>query len=103
MPKCFSCKKELDNIKSLFKHFDLNHFNHEFNFFQCIEEDCSRSFYLKNSYRKHLSKHHPNVQPSISELFHESSSNLDPILIFNSISDFVSLDEMNKRQFNDPS
>ncbi|CAI6360173.1 unnamed protein product [Macrosiphum euphorbiae] len=103
MPKCFLCKKEVDSIKSLFKHFDLQHLNHEFHFFQCNEEDCSRSFYLKNSFRKHLSKHTNPILPSIFEQYHETSFNLDSTPILNPISDYVSLDETNRRQFIEPS
>lgn len=45
MPKCFLCRKETIDIKSLIKHFDIQHLNRQFNFYQCIEEECSRSFY----------------------------------------------------------
>ncbi|KAL5245948.1 hypothetical protein ACI65C_013356 [Semiaphis heraclei] len=93
----------VDSIKSLFKHFDLQHLNHEFHFFQCNEEDCSRSFYLKNSFRKHLSKHTNPILPSITERCHETSFNLDSTPILNPISDFVSLDENNRKQFIEPS
>jgi len=97
MPKCFLCKKESNDIKSLFKHFELQHLNHQFNFYQCIEGECSRSFYLKNSFRKHLSKHCNNptdlIQPSTSHPIIESSADLD--LIFNTnISDSVTLNEV---------
>lgn len=103
MPKCFLCKKEVDSIKSLFKHFDLQHLNHEFHFFQCNEEDCSRSFYLKKSFRKHLSKHTNPILPSISEQCHETNFNLDSTPILNPITNFVSPGEINRRQFIEPS
>lgn len=100
MPKCFLCKKELDSIKNLFRHFDFQHLNHEFNFFQCIEGDCSRSFYLKNYFCKHLSRHHScKIQTSNLELFHESSSSLDSPCISDPVSEFV----FNRRQFIEPS
>lgn len=102
MPKCFLCKKESNDIKSLIKHFKLQHLNHQFNFYRCIEGEYSRSFYLKNVFRKHLSKHCNNltdlILPSTSHPIIESSADLD--LIFNiNISDSVTLNEVECKQF----
>jgi hypothetical protein len=105
MPKCFLCEKDFNNIKSLFKHFDIQHFNHEFNFYQCNETKCTRSFYLKNSFRKHLTKHSIDdlIQPStVQPLFKiPSISTSESKLIFDSIPD--SAEELNNKQFIEPS
>lgn len=55
MPLCFLCKKTF-SIKLLFKHFDLYHPENVSSYI-CGKENCSRSFSLKNSYRKHLINH----------------------------------------------
>lgn len=104
MPKCFLCKKDFNNIKNLFKHFDIQHFNHEFNFYQCNETECTRSFYLKNSFRKHLAKHSNDfIQPSTFQPLFESQSisTSESTPIFNSVSD--SAEDLNDIQFIEPS
>lgn len=98
MPKCFLCKKNFNNIKNLFKHFDIQHFNHEFNFYQCNETKCTRSFYLKNSFRKHLAKlSNDFVQPSTFQPLFESQSisTSESSPIFNSVSD--SAEDLNNK------
>lgn len=56
MPTCFLCKEQFVNIKVLFKHLDLYH-SQSIDSYVCAEGNCSRSFSLKNSFRKHLSSH----------------------------------------------
>jgi len=104
MPKCFLCKKYFDNIKSLFKHFGIQHFNHEFIFYQCYETECTRSFYLKNYFRKHLAKHSTDfIQPfTFQSLFKShSTSTSKSSIIFYSVSN--SAEELNNKQFIEPS
>lgn len=80
MPKCFLCNRELENIKIIFKHFDLQHLNHDFTLYECNERECSRSFYLKNYFCKHLSKHLiDGLQPSTSQPIFENSSILTSV------------------------
>lgn len=57
MALCFLCKKPFFDVKVLFTHFDFQHSDHCFDSYHCAEGECSRSFYLKNSYCKHLTKH----------------------------------------------
>ncbi|CAI6350155.1 unnamed protein product [Macrosiphum euphorbiae] len=104
MPKCFLCEKDFDNIKSLFKHFDIQHFNHEFNFYQCNEAKCTRSFYLKNSFRKHLAKHSIDdfIQPStIQPLVSSISTSESTLKYFDSVPN--SAEKLNNKQFIEPS
>jgi len=61
MLTCFLCKKTFINTKILLRHFDFQHSDHKFDVFYCAEGDCSRSFYLKNSYTKHLLKHRTDL------------------------------------------
>lgn len=67
---CFICRNTYLSVKILFSHFDLQHSNHNFNSYQCAEGECSRLFYLKNSYSKHLLRHSTDlIQPSTAQLF----------------------------------
>jgi len=63
MPSCFLCKLKLNSINTLFTHFNFQHSYNTFDTFHCAEEGCSRSFNLKNSFRKHLQKHILDEEP----------------------------------------
>lgn len=76
---CFICKNTYLSVKILFSHFDLQHSNHNFNCYQCAEGECSRSFYLKNSYSKHLLTHSADIiQPSTAQFFFENNPSVEP-------------------------
>lgn len=75
---CFICKNTYLSVKILFSHFDLQHSNHNFNSYKCAEGECSRLFYLKNSYSKHLLRHSTDlIQPSTPQLFFENYPTLE--------------------------
>lgn len=57
MPTFFPCKLKLNSINTLFTHFNFQHPYITLDSFYCAEEGCSRSFNLKNYFRKHLQKH----------------------------------------------
>lgn len=58
MITCFLCFDKFLCVRDLFKHFDLNHEPHKFTVYHCIDDGCDRSFYLKNTFSKHLNKIH---------------------------------------------
>jgi len=96
MPTCFLCKEQFVNIKVLFKYLDLYH-SQSIDSYVCAEGNCSRSFFLKNSFRKHLSSHNtietsetsPDIiiQPSTSQQLNEDISLNSIIPISNNVSD----------------
>lgn len=43
----------------LCKHFQIKHTTHNFLSYNCIEDNCNRSFHLLNSFKKHLATHTP--------------------------------------------
>lgn len=43
----------------LCKHFQIKHTSHNFFSYNCIEDNCNRSFHLLNSFKKHLATHVP--------------------------------------------
>nr|XP_049693403.1 uncharacterized protein LOC126053965 [Helicoverpa armigera] len=65
MPKCFLCLKDLTSVPNLMTHFSLNHERQNFSVYHCIEDDCNRSFHLRNTYRKHLYHSHATARGRI--------------------------------------
>lgn len=68
MPTCFLCTTVTTSVINLFKHFDYFHSSHEFSFYRCVDGGCSRSFHLKNTFRKHLKTQHQRNDESSSSL-----------------------------------
>lgn len=59
MVTCFLCFEKFLTVKSLLQHFVTRaHNNHNFSVYHCIDDDCDRSFYLRNTFVKHLKKFH---------------------------------------------
>lgn len=81
MPTCFLCRKFYLSVKILFRHFDFQHADHKFDFYNCVEGESCRSFNLKNSYSKHLLKHVTDfTRPLSSNMFLDKNSvSLDTI------------------------
>jgi len=46
---------------TLLRHFDFIHSDQKFDAYYCAQGECSRSFYLRNSYIKHLVKHRTDL------------------------------------------
>lgn len=65
MPLCFICKKSSPNIGSLCKHFQYKHANHNFIEYIYVENQCNRSYYLLNSFKKHLATIHYTQKPKL--------------------------------------
>lgn len=88
---CFLSKKTFINTKILLRHFDFIHSDHKFDAYYCAQGECSRSFYLKNSYTKHLVKHRTDlVQISLdSQVLLENNILFESIATTNANSDFV--------------
>jgi len=93
MTTCFLCKQKFNNVKILFNHFDFFHPEHKFDSFFSAENNCLRSFSLKNSFRKHLLTHteickpQSNIFSNINEftisvpLLSDSSSNKEKLFV----------------------
>lgn len=75
MPKCCHCSLELTNWQLLRKHY--NNFHAHEQYFQCMEENCFRSFSSVNSINKHRSKveHSRNFDSNNSNLNQSSYEN----------------------------
>ncbi|XP_047986878.1 uncharacterized protein LOC125226819 isoform X1 [Leguminivora glycinivorella] len=76
MPKCFLCFKICDCIKELFKHFSLMHGTHNFSLYPCVEDGCNRTFHLKNTYKKHITRDHINMQSDTCNASTDQISNI---------------------------
>jgi len=57
MPLCFICKNNFYTVRKLLFHFNFFHSNYKFEKYSCIDENCNRTFTLRNSFCKHLKKH----------------------------------------------
>lgn len=68
MPFCFLCMVNLPSISLLCKHFKIKHTTHDFSSYICAEVGCSRSFYLINSFKKHLATHTLNESTPIQKI-----------------------------------
>lgn len=58
MVTCFICKTVVIDLRSLRTHFNFYHTHHSFEQYRCIENNCSRSYHLFNSFRRHYLKTH---------------------------------------------
>lgn len=88
---CFLCKKTFINTNILLRHFDFQHSDHKFDVYNCAEGECSRLFYLKNSYTKHLLKHRKDLVQisSHSQVLPEDNTLLESTATTNTNSDFL--------------
>lgn len=58
MVVCFLCKTVIQDIGALRFHFQFYHSEHRFEQYRCIEDGCSRSYHLFNSFRRHYLRVH---------------------------------------------
>lgn len=58
MVTCFLCKTLLTDLRALRTHFNFFHKHHTFKKYCCVENGCSRSYHLFNSFRRHYLKNH---------------------------------------------
>ncbi|KAL4119209.1 hypothetical protein QTP88_012053 [Uroleucon formosanum] len=88
---CFICKNTFINTNILLRHFDFQHSDHTFDVYNCAEGECSRLFYLKDSYIKHLLKHRKDlVQISLhSQVLLEDNTPLESTATTKANSDFL--------------
>ncbi|CAI6372385.1 unnamed protein product [Macrosiphum euphorbiae] len=87
MVTCFLCNQTFDSIKILFNHFNFFHPEQKFDSYFCAENNCSRSFSLKNSFRKHLLKHTYESQPCTAPQLNDTYSFIDAITNTNVITE----------------
>lgn len=59
MVTCFICNTVVD-LRVLKTHFQLFHQHHRFDQYHCVEDNCSRSYHLFNSFRRHYIRQHPS-------------------------------------------
>jgi len=71
--KCFVCKNNLENLKSLIIHLKIFHSLHAHSSYKCIEDSCSQSFQNLNSFKKHVNTKHLKNLP-LNEI--ETSTNI---------------------------
>lgn len=58
MVTCFICSTVVIDLRALKIHFQLFHQHHRFEKYQCVEDNCSRSYHLFNSFRRHYCREH---------------------------------------------
>lgn len=58
MVVCFLCETVIKDLRALRAHFQFFHYGHSFEQYRCAENDCSRSYHLFNSFRRHYLRTH---------------------------------------------
>lgn len=58
MVTCFLCKTIVTDLRALRVHFQFFHRHHTFEQYHCVEGNCSRSYHLFHSFRRHYLREH---------------------------------------------